>query len=115
LEIEDAIAIATADQFEALLAAQLESARGLWIAIVKKSTGRHTVGIDELIESGLCWGWVDVKTKRIDDERYGIRFTPRRPWSNWTPRNREIACRLIAEGRMRPQAIAKLPPDLNCT
>jgi len=81
---------------------------------IKKSSGMQTVGFDELLEIALCWGWVDVMTKGIDDERYGIRFVPRKPGSDWSATNRRIVCRLIADGRMRPSGAALLPADLIC-
>jgi uncharacterized protein YdeI (YjbR/CyaY-like superfamily) len=70
------------------------------------------VTFDQLLEVALCHGWVDVQTKGIDEERYGIRFVPRRPGSNWSPTNRAIVTRLLAEGRMRPAGLATLPGDL---
>ena len=114
MPIEGGVPIASPAEFEAWLAQHSQSERECWAVIYKKTSKRHSVTIAELIESGLCWGWVDHQTKRLDDERYGIRFVPRRPGSNWSARNREIACRLIAEGRMQPSGMASLPPDLAC-
>lgn len=83
-----------------------------WIRIVKKGRPGHSVDLPELIESCLAFGWVDVKTKRVDDDTYAIRLTPRRSRSNWTDRNRQIARELIVAGRMRPEGFDKLPADL---
>jgi hypothetical protein len=60
----------------------------------------------------MCHGWVDTQTKRIDDDRYAIRFVRRRPDSNWSARNRDIARRLVEEGRMQEAGRAVLPSDL---
>ena len=78
----------------------------------KKASGRQTVTFDELLDVALCHGWVDTQTKGIDDERYAIRFVPRRPGSNWSASNRERVRRLRHEGRMTPAGQAALPPDL---
>jgi uncharacterized protein YdeI (YjbR/CyaY-like superfamily) len=86
--------------------------RELIVAIFKKASGKQTVTFDELLETALCHGWVDTQTKGIDDERYAIRFVPRRPGSNWSPTNREIARRLLREKRMTSAGIAALPADL---
>ncbi len=83
-----------------------------WVRIIKKGRPGYSVGLPDLIESCLAFGWVDVKTKRVDEDSYAVRLTPRRPKSNWTERNRETARRLIDEGRMRPAGAAKLPEDL---
>jgi hypothetical protein len=53
-----------------------------------------------------------TQTKRIDDERYAIRFVPRRPGSHWSPKNRLLARRLLEEGRIAPAGLATLPSDL---
>jgi len=88
------------------------SERELIVAIFKKASGKQTVTFNELLETALCHGWVDTQTKSIDDERYAIRFVPRRPGSNWSPTNREIARRLLREDRMTATGIVMLPEDL---
>jgi uncharacterized protein YdeI (YjbR/CyaY-like superfamily) len=112
--IEQAVDFATAAEFEAWMAAHHANERELWAAIYKKASKKQTVGFDPLLEIALCWGWVDVQTKGIDQERYGIRFVPRKPGSNWSATNRGIVCRLLAADRMQPSGAALLPPDLLC-
>jgi uncharacterized protein YdeI (YjbR/CyaY-like superfamily) len=113
--IESAVDFASAEKFDQWMSANHASERELWAAIYKKSSKNQTVGLDSLLEIALCWGWVDVQTKGIDDERYGIRFVLRKPGSNWSVTNRGIVCRLLAEGRMQPSGSALLPADLDCT
>jgi uncharacterized protein YdeI (YjbR/CyaY-like superfamily) len=110
--IDDAVEIANVEEFAAWLAETGTTARELWVVIYKKASRKQTVGFDALLETALCWGWVDVQTKGVDEERYGIRFTPRKPKSNWSAINREIVKRLLAEGRMTEAGRAVLPPDL---
>ena len=104
--------MASVDEFDAWLHDRGGEERELVVAIYKKASGKQTVSFDELLETGFCHGWVDTQTKSIDDERYAIRFVPRRPGSNWSARNREIARRLLREGRMTPAGKATLPADL---
>jgi uncharacterized protein YdeI (YjbR/CyaY-like superfamily) len=113
--IESAVDFASSEQFDQWMAANHATERELWAAIYKKSSKKQTVGFDPLLEIALCWGWVDVQTKGIDDECYGIRFVPRKPGSNWSAINRGIVCRLLAEGRMQPCGKALLPADLVCS
>jgi uncharacterized protein YdeI (YjbR/CyaY-like superfamily) len=80
--------------------------------IFKKSSKKQTVTFDELLEIALTRGWVDVQTKGVDDERYGIRFVPRKLGSNWSATNRRIVKRLLNEGRMHPAGKALVPDDL---
>lgn len=108
------ITILTLPEWQTWLTENATVETEIWTVILKKSTKRQQIEYMDLLTEALCWGWVDVKTKRVDDDWYGIRFVPRRPNSNWTPGNREIACRLIAEGRMQSPGFDKLPADLTC-
>jgi uncharacterized protein YdeI (YjbR/CyaY-like superfamily) len=114
LDIALATPIASAEDLDRWLRDRGGVERELIVAICKfkKDSGRQTATFADLLETALCHGWVDTQTKRIDDERYAIRFVPRRPGSNWSPRNRATARRLLHEGRMTPAGEAALPPDL---
>lgn len=107
-----AIAIQTDVDFEAWLTDNAATERDVLIAIYNKKSGRQHVTLDDLQAVALCHGWVDTQIKGIDAERYAIRFVPRRPKSNWSATNRELARRLLAEGRIGPAGMATLPDDL---
>jgi uncharacterized protein YdeI (YjbR/CyaY-like superfamily) len=83
------------------------------VAIYKKSSGKQTVTLNDLQESALCQGWVDNLGQRIDEELWALRFTPRRQGSNWSATNRDMARRLVAEGRVKPAGMVLLPLDLD--
>jgi uncharacterized protein YdeI (YjbR/CyaY-like superfamily) len=112
LDVSKATPVSSATQFDHWLRDNGATERELIVAIFKKASGKQTVTFDELLETALCHGWVDTQTKGIDDERYAIRFVPRRPGSNWSPTNREIARRLLRENRMASAGVAALPADL---
>jgi uncharacterized protein YdeI (YjbR/CyaY-like superfamily) len=112
LDVSQATPVSSATQFDRWLREHGAVERELIVAIFKKASGKQTVTFDELLETALCHGWVDTQTKGIDDERYAIRFVPRRPGSNWSPTNREVARRLLREKRMAVAGIAALPADL---
>jgi hypothetical protein len=112
LDVSGAIPIAKAEDFDAWLAEHGEDASDVVVAIYKKASGKQTATAGDLLEQGIRHGWIDTQTKGIDDERYAIRFMPRRPGSHWTEGNREIARRLVAGGRMTPRGLASLPGDL---
>ncbi len=112
LDVSGATPFSMASELDRWLRDHGATERELIVAIFKKASGRQTVTFDELLETALCHGWIDTQTKSIDDERYAIRFVPRRPGSNWSPTNREIACRLLREKRMAPAGIGALPADL---
>jgi uncharacterized protein YdeI (YjbR/CyaY-like superfamily) len=112
VDIASAIWTEHISRWESWLAANHAGQTQVWLAIYKKASGKQTVTFDELLETALCWGWIDVQTKGIDQERYGIRFVPRKPGSNWSATNRATVKRLIADDRMKPEGAALLPKDL---
>jgi uncharacterized protein YdeI (YjbR/CyaY-like superfamily) len=112
MDVSRALFMAGEADFDAWLARHGSEEREVLVAIDKKASGKQTVTLPALQEVALCYGWVDTQTQRIDDERYAIRFVPRRPGSNWSPTNRELARRLLEAGRLTPAGLAALPDDL---
>ncbi len=72
----------------------------IWLVYYKKHTDKLTITYKESIEEAICFGWIDGIKKRIDDEKYTHRFTPRRTNSKWSPTNIDIAERMIKTGMM---------------
>lgn len=79
---------------------------GVELVFFKKHTGRQSIEYADALEEALCFGWIDGLKRRIDDERYSFRFTPRKPRSRWSPRNIEMAQELIAKKKMAPAGLA---------
>lgn len=112
LDVSRAAAVSSADEFHRWLRDNRSTERERIVAIYKKASGKQTVTFEELLDVALCHGWIDTQTKSIDDERYAIRFVPRRAGSTWSETNRERARRLVSEGRMTSTGKAALPTDL---
>lgn len=74
--------------------------REVWLVYYKKHTGRPRIPYEHAVEEALCFGWIDSTARRIDEESYMQKFTPRRDKSNWCESNVLRARRLISEGRM---------------
>ena len=74
--------------------------REVWLVYYKKHTGRPRVPYDDAVEEALCFGWVDSIVRRLDEDSYLQKFTPRKARSNWCESNVKRARKLIAEGRM---------------
>jgi uncharacterized protein YdeI (YjbR/CyaY-like superfamily) len=77
----------------------------LLVGYYKKHTGKPTVQHTEAIEQALCFGWIDSIGRRIDDERYQVRFTPRRKGSVWSAVNVAKIAELTAAGLMHPAGL----------
>jgi uncharacterized protein YdeI (YjbR/CyaY-like superfamily) len=112
LDTTKAIPISSQAELDAWLRAHGATESEVVVAIYKKGSGRQTVTVDDLQQAALCHGWIDSLGTRIDEERFAIRFTPRRPGSKWSAKNRGIVRRLLDEGKMSPAGIAALPEDL---
>jgi uncharacterized protein YdeI (YjbR/CyaY-like superfamily) len=112
MDIGETLEVQSAQDFADWLAAHGQTRPDIWVIIYKKNSGKQTVTYEQLVETALCYGWIDGIMKGVDAEKYAQRFTPRRKRSNWTVANRAIAQRLIAEGRMTDAGRAVLPDDL---
>ena len=78
----------------------------LWVGFHKKGTGTPSLTWQESVDEALCFGWIDGIRKRIDEDRYTIRFTPRKPTSIWSAINIARVKALTKLGRMKPPGLA---------
>jgi uncharacterized protein YdeI (YjbR/CyaY-like superfamily) len=83
-----------------------ETESEVYVGFHKQHTGRRAMSWSEAVDQALCFGWIDGRVNKIDDDRYMQRFTPRKPTSNWSKVNVEKMARLIEDGRMRPAGLA---------
>jgi uncharacterized protein YdeI (YjbR/CyaY-like superfamily) len=97
---------ATPDAFRAWLEEHHETEGELLVGFHKKGSGRPSITWPEAVDQALCFGWIDGVRRRIDDERYSIRFTPRKPRSTWSAVNVKRVGELAELGLMRPAGIA---------
>jgi uncharacterized protein YdeI (YjbR/CyaY-like superfamily) len=100
-----AVFFASGQEMRDWLEANHATADELWVGIHKKGVDRTSVTLSQAQDVAMCFGWVDSMSRRIDDERYMLRFTRRRPRSNWTPGNVARAEELIVEGLMHESGV----------
>jgi uncharacterized protein YdeI (YjbR/CyaY-like superfamily) len=100
--------LAFADQaaLEGWLEANHLTAPGLYVKLAKKGSGVASVTQQDMVEALLCFGWIDGRANRLDDEFFLQRITPRRAKSVWSKKNVDWVERLTAAGRMRPAGLA---------
>ena len=84
---------------------QHHDSSGAWLVSWKKATGRPFIPYPETVDEALCFGWIDSRPNRLDDERAMRLFTPRRPRSPWSRLNKQKVVRLSAEGMMAPSGM----------
>jgi uncharacterized protein YdeI (YjbR/CyaY-like superfamily) len=78
------------------------------VKIAKKGSGIPTVAYPEVLDTALCFGWIDGQRKALDDRYFLQRFTPRRARSRWSQINRDKVAALTKAGRMRPAGLAEV-------
>src|SRR5437763_17168327 len=86
--------------FRAWLQRHHGTAAELLVGCYKRGAGTPSITWPEAVDEALCYGWIDGIPKRLDERRYTIRFTPRRPGRIWPPANIRRARALATEGRM---------------
>jgi uncharacterized protein YdeI (YjbR/CyaY-like superfamily) len=96
------LSFATQAELEEWLEREHATAPGVYVRLSKKSSGVPSVTYAELVESCLCFGWIDGISRRLDDRFYVQRITPRRPRSVWSQKNVAAVAALAEAGRMRP-------------
>jgi uncharacterized protein YdeI (YjbR/CyaY-like superfamily) len=91
--------------FRKWLDAHHASSKELWVGFYKKNSGKPSIIWPGSVDEALCFGWIDGIRKRIDEESYMIRFTPRKPSSVWSAVNIANATKLIKQKRMQPAGL----------
>ncbi len=104
----DSVHPRTRAEWRAWLEANHARAAGVWLVTFKKATGKPRVEYGEAVEEALCFGWVDSKPNKLDDERSLLWFAPRKPGTGWSKPNKERVERMVAAGLMAAAGLAKV-------
>lgn len=83
-------------------------AEGLWVKIAKASTGIKSITHSDALDLALCYGWIDGLRRRLDDQYFLQKFTPRTSSSTWSVINQQKVATLVKEGRMQPGGLAAI-------
>jgi uncharacterized protein YdeI (YjbR/CyaY-like superfamily) len=97
---------ATAAEFRAYLAKHHAKKTELLVGFHKRDSGKPSITWPESVDEALCVGWIDGVRKSLGATSYTIRFTPRKPRSNWSAINIERVKELTAAGRMLPAGLS---------
>ncbi|HDR89455.1 MAG TPA: hypothetical protein ENN63_07520 [Bacteroidetes bacterium] len=82
--------------------------KGIWMVFFKKHTRVKCIEYREALEEALCYGWSDSIIKKVDDDRYVRKFTPRTNTSHWSELNKKIVLSLIEQGKMTEAGLKKI-------
>jgi len=101
--------VETLDRWRDWLDEHHASESEVWLVFYKQQTGVPSIKYEDALDEALCFGWVDSLIKRLDDRRYARKFTPRRPDSRWSDKNRQRYEELKASRRLKPAGIKQGP------
>ena len=106
VEITTTLTFTTRQEWRKWLEDHHNSETEVWLIYFKKHTGKPTIPYDDAVEEALCFGWIDGLVKRLDQERYTQRYTPRKKKSIWSESNKARVKKMISEGKMTPAGLA---------
>ena len=108
MEVGKTLYVTSREEWRAWLTKHYQSETEVWLIYYKKHTGQPRISYDHAVEEALCFGWVDSIVKRIDNEKFAQKFTPRRDCTKWSALNKRRLRKLIREGRMTEGGLAKI-------
>ncbi len=102
MKITKKLYVTTFDKWMDWLSKNYNKEKEIWLIYYRKSSGKKRISYNDAVNGALCYGWIDSTVKKIDEERFAQRFTPRRPKSNLSELNKERIRRLIEQNKMTP-------------
>src|SRR5262249_52434062 len=93
------------------LAKNHASSPGIWFVFYKAHTGQKSIPYEDMVREALCFGWIDSLIKRIDEDRYAIKITPRQSTSKWSNLNRKRWAELKSAGLLMAAGLAAAPTN----
>jgi uncharacterized protein YdeI (YjbR/CyaY-like superfamily) len=108
MELDRALYFKNSREWRKWLERNYDRENEAWLIHYKKRSGKSGVSYSEALDEALCFGWIDSRLKRIDEERFVLKYSPRKSKSVWSKVNKERAERLIEAGRMTDAGLAKI-------
>lgn len=99
---------ADGEEFRCWLSRNHEVSPGIWLKMAKKTSPYSSIGYDQALDVALCFGWIDSLPRKVDDNFFLRKFSPRTARSPWSKRNVEIVERLEGAGLLEPAGIAAI-------
>ena len=94
--------------FEKWLAKHYNKVNGILLRFFKKESGKKSITYKEAVDEALCYGWIDGRANKLDDESWIQKFTPRGARSIWSKKNTDNIERLISLGKMRSPGLEEV-------
>ena len=109
MDITETLYVTKRDDWREWLQEHYRTASEIWLVHYRKATGKPSLPYNDAVEEALCFGWIDSIVKKLDEERYAQRYTPRRARSAFSQTNKERLRKLIGQGQVMADVLARLP------
>lgn len=103
-----------AQDFRKWLEQNYQSCSGIWMKFFKKHTAKENIAYEKAVEEAICFGWIDSLIKKIDEDSYIRKFTPRSNDKNWSRVNQLRVSKLLKENRMKKAGLEKIDSEMLC-
>lgn len=100
--IEKMLYVTDRKAWRAWLAENYDKEKEVWLIYPKKASGKPRILYNDAVEEALCFGWIDSKVKRVDEDSYAQRFSPRNPKSKYSQANKERLRYIVSRGLVLP-------------
>jgi len=108
MKITKTLQVITPAEWRTWLKRNYKTEEEIWLVYYKKTSGKPRIEYNDAVEEALCFGWIDSTVRKLDEERFAQRFSPRKPKSGYSQANKERLERLVAEGRVMKDVLASL-------
>jgi uncharacterized protein YdeI (YjbR/CyaY-like superfamily) len=106
--MEKLLYVSTRKDWRKWLEKNNSSEKEIWLVYYKKNSGKDRIPYNDAVEEALCFGWIDSIIRRIDDDKYAQKFTPRNDKSKWSELNKKRVEKLIAQNKMTEIGMRKV-------
>ena len=100
MEITETLYVKNRQEWRSWLSVNFQVKKEIWLIYYKKNSGKNRIPYDDAVEEALCFGWIDSTVKKVDEEMFVQRFTPRNKRSIWSELNKQRVEELLKSGRM---------------
>lgn len=113
MEIGETLYITDSKAFRKWLRQNHRKKEDVWLIFYKQSSGKPRLPYNEAVEEALCFGWIDSIVKKIDDEKFAQRFSPRKKNSQLSELNKERIKKLIKQKKMTSAGLKAISHTFN--
>ena len=108
IESTNALVFKNRNEWHSWLEKNHTTSNEVWLIHYKKSIGKKNLNHFDAVEEALCFGWIDSKLKKLDEEKFILKYSPRKSKSVWSKINKENAEKMISLGKMTQAGLDKI-------